>query len=84
MVTKKGYHEQASAMFAGRGVNVTSNGRPYIGAAIGSQEFIEEYVRSKVKICSTNVAHLGEIAKSQPHVAFMALTRGLLSKWTYM
>ncbi len=27
---------------------------------------------------------LSEIAKSQPHAAFSALTHGLLSKWTYL
>ena len=66
---------------ADSGVNITSDGRPYSGASIGSQEFMEDYVRSKVKIWSSNLAHLSEIAKSQPHASFTALTHGLQSKW---
>jgi len=30
-------------------VNVTLDGRPYFGAVIGSQEYVEEYVSSKVR-----------------------------------
>lgn len=84
LVTKEGYHEEASAIFAGSGVKITSDGRPYLGAAIGSREFIEDYVRSKVNTWSSNIVQLSEIAKSQPHAAFAALTHGLLNKWTYL
>ena len=31
----------------------------------------------------SKITLLSEIAKSQPHAAFAALTHGLLSKWTY-
>ena len=34
--------------FAETGVNVTLNGRPYLGTVIGSQEYVEEYVSYKV------------------------------------
>ena len=66
------------------GVNITPDGRPYLGAPIGSQEFTREYVRSKIGEWSSNVTLLSEIAKSQPHAAFTALTHGLMSKWTYI
>ena len=33
---------------------------------------------------SSLVSTLSEIAKSQPHAAFSALTHGLQSKWTYL
>ena len=82
LVAKDGYLEEASALFADSGVNITPNGRPYLGAAISSQEFTVEYTRSKVSEWSSKVTLLGEIAKSQPHAAFSALTHGLLSKWT--
>ena len=50
--------KEASAIFVDSGVNITSDGRPYLGASIGSQEFMEDYVRSKVKIWSSNLAQL--------------------------
>ena len=42
------HFDKASKTFAESGVNVTLNGRPYLGAVIGSQEYVEEYVSSKV------------------------------------
>ena len=83
MVAKNGNLEEASVTFADSGVNITPTGRPYLGAAIGSQELTIEYVRSKVSKWSFKVALLGDIAKSQQHTAFVALTHRLLSKWTY-
>ena len=43
-VTKQNHFDKASNTFAGSGVTVTLNGRPYLGATIGSHEYIEEYV----------------------------------------
>ena len=54
----------------------------YLGAVIGSQEYVEEYVSSKVRAWSSSINVLSDIAKSQPQAAFSALTHGLLNKWT--
>ena len=40
LVTKQNHHDRVINIFAGSGVNVTSEGRPYLGAAIGSREYI--------------------------------------------
>ena len=65
-------------------MNVTSEGRPYLGAAIGTSTFVEKHVSSKVNEWSSSVNTLSDIAKSQPQAAFSALTHGLLNKWTYL
>ena len=83
-MTKQRHFDEASNTFAGSGVNVTLDGRPYLGAVIGSQEYVEEYVSSKVREWSSSINILSDIAKSQPHATFSALTHGLLSKWTYL
>ena len=41
LVTKQGHFDKASNTFAGSGVNVTLDGRPYLGAVIGSQEYLK-------------------------------------------
>ena len=74
LVTKQGHFDKASNTFAGSGVNVTLDGRPYLGAVIGSQEYVEEYVSSKVRAWSSSINILRDIAKSQPQAAFSALT----------
>ena len=42
------HFDEVTNKFAESGVNVTLNGRPYLGTVIGSQEYIKEYVSSKV------------------------------------
>ena len=83
LVTKEGSHTTGTSTFADTRVNVTSDGRPYLGAAVGSKEFVEIYVESKVKSWLSSVCNLATIARTQPHAAYSALTHGLSSKWTY-
>ena len=51
---------------------------------MGSPEFIEEYLSNKVGEWTSSVTILSEIAVSQPHAAYSALTHGLSSKWSYL
>ena len=59
-------------------------GIPHLGAAIGSEVHITEYVSNKVKEWSSNLTIPSKIAKAQPHAAFAALTNWLLNKWTHL
>ena len=76
-VTKQDYFDKATNIFAGSG---TPEGRPYLGAGIGSRRYIEKYVSTKVSEWSSCVETLSDIAKSQPQAAYSALTHGLLNK----
>ena len=84
LVTKEGCEAAGFSTFAGTGVNVTQDGRPYLGAAVGSTEYIEKFVKSKVNSWLSSVCNLTAIARTQPHAAYSALTHGLSSKWTYL
>ena len=84
LVAKEGFHNAAVSNFANTGVHVTSGGRPYLGAAIGSQEYVTGQVESKVNEWISNMQCLAKIAVTQPHATFSALTHGLMSKWTYL
>ncbi len=81
LVTKQSSHDEAKNLFAGTGVNVTSDGRPYLGAAIGSKEYVKTYAESKT---IEWLKCLAEIGVTQPHAAYSALTHGMMSKWTYL
>ncbi len=70
--------------FANTGINITTEGRPYLGAAIGTEKYIEEHVKSKVAEWTANTTTLSLFAKTQPHASYAALTHGLMSKWTYL
>ena len=47
LVTKDSHLQNAVKTFAGSGVNITPNGRPYLGAAVCSPDFIEEQIAPK-------------------------------------
>ena len=84
LVTKDRHIHNAAKIFAGCVVNITSHGRPYLGAPLGSLEFIEDHINSKVGEWTASITILSEIASSQPHAAYSALKHGLSSKWSYL
>ena len=84
LVTKSSCYDVAVSQFSDSGVNVTCEGRPYLGAAIGTPEFSRKFVDELVKKWSSEVTLLAKIAESQPHAAFSALTLGLSSRWRYI
>ena len=47
---------------ANTGVQVTSEGRPYLGAAIGSNEFVISHVQDKVTNWTKELDNLATIA----------------------
>ena len=84
LVTKSSCYDVAVLQFSDSGVNVPCEGRPYLGAAIGTPEFSRKFVDELVKKWSSEVTLLAKIAESQPHAAFSALTHGLSSRWRYI
>ena len=78
-------HEEAAAKaFDSTNVNITTHGKRHLGAAIGSKDFITEYMENKVEEWIDEIELLSNIAKSQPHAAFCAFTHGLSAKWNHI
>ena len=84
LITKEKHLATATASFANTGVQVTAEGRPYLGAAIGSEEFVISHVKNKVAKWTEELNSLAMIALTQPHAAHAAFTHGLSSKWCYL
>ena len=59
-------------------------GRPYLGAVIGNEEYVNSYVKHKVSKWSNSLEKLATIAVTQPHAAYAAFTHGLSEQWTYI
>ena len=55
-----------------------------LGAALGSQSFVESYVQCKVSQWTDTVRQLSDIARTQQHAAYSAFTCGLASQWSYL
>ena len=84
LVVREEHKESASQAFTDTGVNVISEGKRHLGAAIGSHSFTVEYVSRKVQEWSEEVQRLAHVAISQPHAAYAAFTHGLAGRWTYL
>ena len=84
LVTKEEHVASAIETFSNTGVKVTSEGRPYLGAAIGTQEFVVSHVRGKVEKWTKELDNLATIAITQPHAAHAAFTHGLSNRWSYL
>ena len=82
-VVKEEYLASAQRVFDGSGIQITSAGRPYLGAAIGSQDYIRDYTRDHVSQWAHGLSQLSLIAATQPHAAYTVLTHGFSSKWKY-
>ena len=80
LIVKDNHLSMAKELFSGTGVNITTEGKQYLGAALGTEAFEED----KVKEWTSKIKHLSQIAKTQPHAAYSALTHGLSSEWTFL
>ena len=77
-------HGLASEYFSNTNVNLTADGLPVLGSPIGTPTFTSNYVAEKVQEWVSELEALTNIADSQPHAAYSALTHGLYSKWNYI
>ena len=84
LVVKPEHCSAAEAQFEGTGVNITTQGQRYLGAAVGSRPFVKEFVKKKVSSWISEIKSLSGIAKVQPQAAYTALTHGLMNEWTFL
>ena len=83
LIVKDDHLSTATELFAGTGVNITTEGKRHLGAALGPRSFVTTYMQAKVNKRIASINELAQIAKTQPHAAYSAFTHGLASKWTY-
>ena len=84
LITKEQYLSQAKELFHDSEVNITSEGRPYLGAALGSEEFCDQFVKTKVTEWQQELTLMAKVATSQPHATFAAFIHGYVHKFTYL
>ena len=84
LIVKPAFFPDAQQVFKGTGVQVTTEGKHHLGAALGSRLFAEQYVSEKIESWSSCIVKLSDIAKVHSHAAYSAFTHGLCNKWTYL
>ena len=84
LIVKEGNIDAARAHFENTNINITMEGRKYLGAALETKKFCDTFLKNKVENWTKEIERLSVIAKTQPHAAYSAFTHGVSSKWTYM
>ena len=84
LVTKEVHFSNAVNTFQDSHVNITAEGRSHLGAALGTQSYVSQFVNTKVQQWCNELKTLSSIASTQPHAAFAAFTHGVSSKWTHL
>ena len=74
---------EARALFAATPIQISTEGKRHLGAAIGTEDFKNEYISNKVTEWVRQIRTLTNIAKSQPHAAYSAYIHGEQHKFTY-
>ena len=78
LIVKAQHEQKARDVFQGTEVNITVDGKWYLGGAIGTHMFTEDVFKSNVQEWVKEVERLPQIARSQPHSAYAGLTHGLV------
>ena len=83
LLVKPDYLDEAISIFQETGIQISSEGGVYLGAPLGSTNYINQMVGNKIAQWKNDLVRLSEMALSFPHESFSLFTRGILSKWTY-
>jgi len=65
LVVKPEKLKEANDVFSGTGINITTEGRKHLGAALGQRSYLEEYVGSKVKEWISEVTLLADFERAE-------------------
>ena len=84
LLVKEAHEKEARAMFAETGINITTEGRRLLGAAVGNKQFVNNYVDEAAQGITERVLRLAEVARSQPQAAYSVFTHGLSNEWTFL
>jgi len=69
--------KHAQFLFVNTCVNVTTDGRHHLGAAIGSTAYVSQYVSCKINGWVQELQLLSSFAITQPHTAYSAFTHDM-------
>ena len=75
---------RAQEIFHGTGVQIQASGNRYLGAAIGSETFKQQYVSDKVSKWVQDLEQLSAIAVEEPQLALAAYTKGICHRWSFL
>ena len=83
LVVKSDRRERAVNVFESTAVQITTEGRRYLGGALGTEKFVQDFIADKVSDWTSEVRRLAKFTATQPQAAYAAYTHGLMNGWIY-
>ena len=83
LLVKPEKFDKATDVFGDTGVEISCEGKRYLGGALGTDEYGEKFLAAKVEEWIQEIRTLASFAKTQPYAAYAAFTHGLIGRWTY-
>ena len=84
LVVKEKHYQAATSLFRSTGIQITTRGRPLLGAPLGDPDYHQEYLKFKVSSLVSRIRTLASIVTTEPHAAYAPFTHGLAQKWSYL
>ena len=84
VITKPTHLEEATKLFSGLGVRITTDGAKYLGAPIGSETYKTTFIENKISEWVTEIKTLSVIAKTKPQATYTAFTHRSISEWQFL
>ena len=83
LIVKENRLAEAKKTFSGTNINITTDGKKYLGGFIGTNESRDVYSKELVDKWVEQLCTLSNIAKSEPQAAYAAFVSGFQHKLTY-
>ena len=83
LIVKESELARAREIFKDSGLNITTEGKRYLGGFVGTREGTVKYVNELVTDWIDQLKQLTSIAKSEPQAAYSGFTAGFKHKMTY-
>ena len=83
LVVKPQAEEKAQKIFGGTSIDITTEGRKYLGGYTGSESGCRKYAEELVSSWCDQLTVLSKIAKMEPQAAYVAFVSGFKHKLTY-
>ena len=84
LVVKDEHREEAERIFSGSGVRITTEGHRYLGAPLGTRDFMDTFVTEKVEEWVSDINALADIALTEPQACYSAFCIGLSKRWLFL
>ena len=75
--------QAAETLFADTSIQITTEGKRHLGAAIGTTQFKNYFIKDKVDEWCKRLTKLANFAKTHPHAAYSGYILGEQHKYTY-